>query len=99
MLNMVWFKRVFVILFVVISLLLALAFMTANETKVAVDFFAWQASATIGVWMLLAFLVGLIVTLLASYPLIAAYRFRLYRAQRKQLGVSASEKVALPSTL
>ena len=86
---MLWLKRILVSLFAILSLLLALAFMTANESKVSVNFFLWQASTTVGVWMVAAFVLGLLVTLVASYPLIAAYRFRLRHAQKKQLELSA----------
>lgn len=95
---MIWFKRIFAFLFVIISLLLALAFMTANETKVSIDFFVWEGSATIGIWVVAAFMMGLIVTLVASYPLIAAYRFRLHRAQKKQLELAVSHSTAVSKT-
>lgn len=87
---MIWLKRILTLLFVMAALLVALAFMTINESVVSVDFFLWQPSASVGVWMILAFIVGLAVTLLLSYPLIAAYQFRLRRAQKKQLELSAS---------
>lgn len=92
--DMVWLKRIFAFLFIIISLLLALAFMTANETRVVIDFFIWDASATTGIWLIAAFLTGLLVTLLASYPIIASYKFRLHRSQKKQLELAVSNSAA-----
>ena len=87
---MLWLKRIFIFVFILMALLLSLAFMTANENRVSVDFFLWEASATTGVWMVVAFTFGLATTLLASYPVILAYKIRLRRAQKKQLEMSAS---------
>lgn len=87
---MVWLTRIFVFIFIAAILLFSLAFMTANENKVSVDFFLWQATATTGVWMVIAFGAGLLITLLASYPVIVTYKFRLRRSQKKQLELQSS---------
>jgi len=94
---MVWLTRIFIFIFIVVAFALALAFMTANESSVAANFLLWEIEARVGVLMVSAFAAGLMITLIATYPVIAAYKFHLRRAQKKQLELSASNSVVAQS--
>lgn len=88
---MVWLKRLVFFVLIAAVMLLALAFMAANETLISMNFFLWEHSGNTGVWMIAAFAMGVLITLIATYPVIVAYKFRISRVQKKQLDIQLSE--------
>lgn len=88
-----WLIRIFSIIFVILLILAALAFMNANAQPHELRFLDWQlAQAEVGVWVLVALGFGAVLGFLASVPLI----LNLSR-QKKRMQKKLSEKAALQS--
>ncbi|MEX2367831.1 MAG: LapA family protein [Pseudohongiellaceae bacterium] len=62
-----------------------LAFLTANEDPVLLNFFVYDLQTTVGGSFVIGLILGLIVTLISTWPVIAAYKFKLGRAQKRSL--------------
>lgn len=84
---MLWLQRILILVFFIIISLLGLVFLAANESPIELRFYAFDFSTTSGGAFILGVILGLLATLIATYPIIATYRFKLHRAQKKQLEV------------
>ncbi len=82
---MVWLLRLVYPLILVCVFLAGLAFLTANEEPAALSFFLYELETTLGGSFVIGFILGLIATLIATWPIIAAYKFKLGRAQKRAL--------------
>tara|TARA_R110002073_G_scaffold29956_7_gene93965 strand:- start:575 stop:880 length:306 start_codon:yes stop_codon:yes gene_type:complete len=82
---MVWLLRLVYPLLLICVFLAGLAFLTANEDPVTLDFFFRDIPTTTGGSFVSGLILGLIVTLFSTWPIIAAYKFKLGRAQKRSL--------------
>lgn len=89
---MLWLKRIVLLLLLIIILLLTIAFLDANETVVSLDLLLWKVSTTTGKALVAGFALSLVLVLIATYPLIVSYKFRLNRMQKRILKVGADSK-------
>ena len=82
---MVWLLRLIYPLLLIFVFLAGLAFLTANEDPITLDFFSYDISTTVGGSFVSGLILGLIATLISTWPIIAAYKFKLGRAQKRSM--------------
>ena len=88
---MLWFRRILLSLFLIAAFLLSLAFLTENESAVSISFFIYELDTTTGGSFIFGMILGLLATLISTWPLIATYKFKLNRAQKSQISEPADE--------
>jgi|GEM_PF-3579511 len=82
---MAWLLRILYPMLLICVFLAGLAFLTANEDPAFLNFFVYEIHTTMGGSFVIGLILGLIVTLIATWPVIAAYKFKLGRAQKRSL--------------
>lgn len=82
---MVWLLRLIYPLLLIFVFLAGLAFLTDNEEPITLYFFSYDISTTVGGSFVSGLILGLIATLISTWPIIAAYKFKLGRAQKRYM--------------
>ena len=102
---MLWIKRIFWLVTVVVAIVLAVAISGLNTNPVTLDLYFWKFEVTLGVAVLLSLLAGVLLGLLfatVSYvlPLKARHRRlqRQYRRLQKQQGSMPDSPVTQPAS-
>ena len=79
-----WVVRIFSVLLLIATVVVAIIFLTANETPYQLGFLEWKTfESTIGVFVLLAFVFGSLIGFLCGMPVILGMRLQLRKMQKK----------------
>ncbi|MEQ9022032.1 MAG: hypothetical protein RLN82_04635 [Pseudomonadales bacterium] len=82
---MTWLLRILYPLLLICAFLAGLAFLTANEAPASLNFFIYDMQTTVGGSFVIGLILGLLVALVSTWPIIAAYKIKLGRAQKRSL--------------
>lgn len=79
-----WILRIFYILFLIAFVLIAIAFLSANAVPHQLGFLEWKTfEMTVGVFVLLAFIIGAVIGLLSGIPMIVGMRMQIRKMQKR----------------
>lgn len=82
---MTWLMRIIYPILLIFAFLAGLAFLTANEAPATLNFFIHDMQTTVGGSFVIGLILGLVVSLILTWPIIAAYKFKLGRVQKRYL--------------
>ena len=90
-----WLTRIFAILLFIVLVLTAWAFLYANAESHQLRFHDWSIlQSSVGALILLAFVIGAVIGLLAGMPLILRLRRQIKRMQKRLSESQPSESAA-----
>lgn len=87
---MTWLLRILYPILLICAFLAGLAFLTANEDPASLNFFIYDIQTTVGGSFVIGLILGLVITLISTWPIITAYKFKLGRAQKRSLDTAAN---------